>query len=596
MSFDALNAEQKEAVTTCYSNVLVLAGAGSGKTRTLIERVAWLIEQGASGHEIVCATFTRAAAGEMRARLEARIGESEARKVTLSTLHGLGLRLLSSYGHCIGLRRGKLTVLGPLETNILLQHEGEKLGLYSKGKWRHGKKALDAVFSQIEAGATVDPDSPYMPLVRGFVSACRACNTLPYYGLIHGLVEMIKKGLVSEFTNWKYMLVDEVQDLDPMQWNAVSAFRDYDGSEIFAVGDLSQSIYSFRGAVPQYLQSLVDGGYFHLYKLQNNYRSNAIIVQAANQLIAHNKKHTVLQMQPMHGAGEPTEAVFSMDSHNLADYISTMPREGTVAVLCRNNRMLDKISDELTALGIEHRRVGKRTTELHSPLFVKANAALKCFANPFDDVAFLLAHKGLRLTAGEYSEYCQAALENDTSAFQEFIRADAERASTLPTGETRVSEALDWFASGQYEFDPEDGESGAYLTWLRAYIDQNPLSSVSEYLDWVALADVQDELTVDDPDDAGLLLMTCHASKGLEFPTVIIAGCNDGVMPSKQALKLGEEGIEDERRLMYVAVTRAKNRLILAIRPQMPSGIYEASRAHLEPPSRFLAEMGILSE
>lgn len=596
MSFDVLNSEQQAAVTTCDSSVLVLAGAGSGKTRTLIERVAWLIEHGASGHEIVCATFTRAAAGEMRARLEARIGEREASKVTLSTLHGLGLRLLSRYGHCIGLRRGKLTVLGPLETITLLEHEGEKLGLYAKGKWRHGKKALDAIFSQVETGEAVDADSPYLPLAKSFASACRACNTLPYYGLIHGLVEMIDRGLVSEFTNWKYMLVDEVQDLDPMQWRAVSKFRDYDGSEVFAVGDLSQSIYSFRGAVPQFLQKLVDGGYFRLYKLQNNYRSDGAIVRGANRLIAHNKLHTVLEMQPMREEVVSIETAFDMDSRSLAEYISKTPQFGTVAVLCRNNRMLDKLSNELTALGIVHRRVGKRTTELHSPLFVKANAALKCFANPFDDVAFLLAHKGLRLSAQEYSEYCQAALENDTSAFQEFIRGDAERASTLPTGETKVSEALDWFASGLYEFDPEDGECGSYLTWLRAYIDQNPISSVSEYLDWVALADVQDELTADDPDDAGLLLMTCHASKGLEFPTVIISGCNEGVMPSKQALKLGEQGIEDERRLMYVAVTRAKDRLILAIRPQMPSGIYEASKAHLEPTSRFLAEMGIPTE
>lgn len=343
-----------------YSNVLVLAGAGSGKTRTLIERVAWLIEHGASGHEIVCATFTRAAAGEMRSRLEGRISEREASKVTLSTLHGMGLHLMSRYGHCIGLRRGKLTVLGPLETITLLEHEVEKLALYSKGKWRHGKKALDAVFSQVEAGVPVDPGSPYMPLIKSFASACRACNTLPYYGLIHGLVEMIQQGFVCEFTNWKYMLVDEVQNLDQMQWQAVSSFRDYDGLEIFAVGDLSQSIYSFRGAVPGYLQSLVDGGYFHLYKLQNNYRSNALIVQEANRLIAHNKQHIILEMQPMHSVGEPTETVFNMDSHNLAKYISTMPREGTVALLCRNNRMLVKISDELTALGIEHRRVGSR--------------------------------------------------------------------------------------------------------------------------------------------------------------------------------------------------------------------------------------------
>ena len=186
-----LNPEQQTAVLADEKRVLVLAGAGSGKTRTLVERVAHLMENGVSGYEIVCTTFTRAAAGEMRARLEARIGR-EARKVTVSTFHGLGLGLLKRYGQHIGLRYGALTVYTPLETDIMLRHCGELLGLYAKGKWKHGKRELDAFMAAIERGE--NEESPYTPLRTAFEAACRQNNALPYYGLIHGLAQLAAEG------------------------------------------------------------------------------------------------------------------------------------------------------------------------------------------------------------------------------------------------------------------------------------------------------------------------------------------------------------------------------------------------------------------
>ena len=147
-----LNPEQQTAVLADEKRVLVLAGAGSGKTRTLVERVAHLMENGVSGYEIVCTTFTRAAAGEMRARLEARIGR-EARKVTVSTFHGLGLGLLKRYGQHIGLRYGALTVYTRWKRTSCSALRGTA-GLYAKGKWKHGKRELDAFRPQSSAGKT----------------------------------------------------------------------------------------------------------------------------------------------------------------------------------------------------------------------------------------------------------------------------------------------------------------------------------------------------------------------------------------------------------------------------------------------------------
>ena len=444
-----LNAEQQAAVLADEKRVLVLAGAGSGKTRTLVERVAYLMENGASGYEIVCTTFTRAAAGEMRARLEARIGR-EARKVTVSTFHGLGLGLLKRYGHHIGLRYGNLTVYTPLEMEALLQHCGEMLGLYVKGKWKHGKKPLDAMFAAMEReGRKPKPEHVYAPLLRAFESACLQNNALPYYGLIRGLVELAEAGKVREYTNWKYLLVDEVQDLDPMQWRALNAILEHtEGSELYAVGDISQSIYGFRGAVPEHLQSLISAGELTVYELRSNYRSAPAIVKAANNLIRHNTSHRVLEMQAIRPAQKdaPRALVLARgaDSAGLAELLAVCEWEFPPVVLCRNNRMLDKISEELSARNVPHKRIGKRTSALHSPLFVKANAALKCIVNPFDETAFLLTHKGLGVEADFFARLRLTAADTDCSCFQIFRDEMSEEVRQfLPSADSPVTEARD---------------------------------------------------------------------------------------------------------------------------------------------------------
>lgn len=587
MSFADLNQEQQAAVLASEKSVLVLAGAGSGKTRTLVERVAHLIEHGASGYEIVCTTFTRAAAGEMRARLEARIGR-EAYKVTVSTFHGLGLGLLKQYGHLIGLRYGNLTVYTPLETETLLQHCGEQLGLYTKGKWKHGKKALEDMLAALERnGETTGTALPYFPVLQAFETACRQNNALPYYWLIHGLVELAEAGKVREFTNWKYLLVDEVQDLDRMQWRAVNAIiENTEGAELYAVGDLSQSIYGFRGAAPEYLQSLIDADTLTVYELRSNYRSSPAIVNSANSLIRNNTSHRVIEMQAMREEEHSALShLTNADSATLAEFIAREEWPFPPVVLCRNNRMLDKLSRELATRDVPHKRIGNRTTALHSPLFVKANAALKCIANPFDETAFLLAHKGFFFDAQAYAGLRVMAAEQGKSCFEVYRECLSVQAlATFPAESSTMQEALSWFKSTEgYAFDPADGDSLEFCQWLEDFIGQYPTATILEYLDWLALVDVQDEMPAKD-EEVGVLLMTCHASKGLEFPCVIVAGCNEGVMPSKQAAKLGEAGIEDERRLMYVAVTRAMRKLILAVRPEREN--------FGERPSRFLAELG----
>ena len=514
MSLDDLNAEQRAAVLAPEDRVLVLAGAGSGKTRTLVERVAHMLEHGASGYEIVCVTFTRAAAAEMRNRLKNSIGR-EAGKITVSTFHGLGLALLKKYGQHIGLRYGRLTVYTPLETDALLEHCGEMLGLFSKGKWKPGKRDLDAFMAALERGESDEAlrESPYAPLRAAFEAACLQNNALPYYGLVQGLVKLAEAGIVRQYTSWQHFLVDEVQDMDKMQWEALRLMLMREGASLFAVGDIAQSIYSFRGAVPHYLQSLIEAGKLAVYELRSNYRSMPDIVRMANDLIRHNASHRTIEMQPV--ATQDSPAVLcapDMNSAALADQLVREKAAGT-AVLCRNNRMLDKLSRELAARGAPHLRIGRSTDDLRSPLFVRANALLKCIVNPYDETAFLLAHRALGITAPQYANIRVTAAAEGKSSFtvyQENLTID--ELSVFPPEDATVAQARDFFAGEHsYHFDPADGDRENYLDWLAAYATAHPDNSIADYLDWIALADAQDEMPAGDlrPD---LVLMTCHGA------------------------------------------------------------------------------------
>lgn len=584
-----LNTEQQAAVLAPENRVLVLAGAGAGKTRTLVERVAHLIEErGASPYEIVCTTFTRAAAGEMRERLLKRIGP-KANRVTVNTFHGIGLSLLKRYGSHIGLRHGHLSVYTSFETDTLLDSVAEDLGVLKRGKWSPARRTLQAMFDLYEqTGVEPDETNPGYEVFRSFYHRCRECHAMPYAGLVHGLVALAEMGKVKEYTNWKYFLIDEVQDLDAMQWRCINALMHAEGSELYCVGDISQAIYCWRGAVPEYLQSMIDTGGLSIYTLRNNYRSATAIVKAANSLIANNHSHTVLEMQPMvEGSPLSCRWLAGRDSAGLADFIVSHGFKYPPTILCRNNRMLDKLSMELEVRGVEHKRIGKRTGLLHSPLFAKFHAALKSICNHFDNTSFMLARKGFGLTVESDYRYIRlAAAQSGQSHMDTFIlRQTPETLAAMPKEDTHMDTVAEWLKRGGYVTDMADGDWSTIYIWLCDWAIKHPSAAVEEYLDWLALVDVADEMPAK-TEEPTMLLMTCHAAKGLEFPVVIVFGANEGIMPSKQAIRGGSLAIEDERRLMYVAATRAQKSLVLAVRPQPEDSQDEG-------PSRFLAEMGM---
>ena len=291
-----LDPQQKKAVITESKKVLVISGAGSGKTRVLTERIAYLIEQKkVSPYEILAFTFTRRAAGEMNSRLENRI-EGKAHKVTMSTMHALGLNMIHKFGETIGLRNKTVTVYSEWEESYLLKEVAIELGIFKKTWKIPKKKVIDPMFAAYyERGIEPTRFDPGYGLFKAFIHRCKENNALTYGALLIGLEMLIPT--MAKYLHYRHILVDEVQDIDPLQWQIINKLCAAFNASLFTVGDIDQSIYSFRGAVPEYLIEHQDK--FNIYRIETNYRSDAYIVQGANNLISHNQDRLEKTMRPL---------------------------------------------------------------------------------------------------------------------------------------------------------------------------------------------------------------------------------------------------------------------------------------------------------
>ena len=269
-----LDKQQYATVHTESEKALVLAGADSGKTRVLTERIGHLIENcKVSPFEIVAITFTRKAAGEMKERLANRI--QGAHKLTVGTMHRVALRMIQQFGDQIGLKSKQTTVYSECEASYLLREVAMDLGIYNGKSWKVPKKDIDRVFANYyEHGQRPAEENSVNGLFKTFMARCRENNSLTYGGLLIGFEMLIPT--IARFKKWRHILVDEVQDIDPLQWRIINDLVEATGASLFCVGDDSQSIYSFRGAVPEYL--IEHQNEFDIYQLQSNYRSLPPIV------------------------------------------------------------------------------------------------------------------------------------------------------------------------------------------------------------------------------------------------------------------------------------------------------------------------------
>ena len=586
-----LSAQQSAAVHTDAPRALVLAGAGSGKTRVLTERIATLIEQrGASPYEICAFTFTRKAAGEMRDRLERRIGPA-ANHVTMGTMHAVALERLKRHGEMIGLRPQALTVYNEWETGFLLRDVCTEIGALKGSAWKIKKGDIDAMFSAYYATGQEPPlDDPAYPVFRAFLARCHENNALTYGALLTGLRLLLPR--IKSFLGYKYVLVDEVQDLDPLQWLLVNDLCAATGAELFVVGDVDQSIFEWRGACPEYL--LEHAEEFAVYPMEANYRSAALVVAAANNLIARNRHRIHKTMTAARPSGPSVQVAKDLDSAGVARFVSSLLLDDnnapeSCAVLARNHGLLRKLSQEFKKRGVPHTYVGEKTALSNREEFRRFVSVLKLLVNPYDNFAFLLAFEALGLDRLGYRALREDAVRAGRSHYQEWLNgADGAAVASDMKAITKsgsLHDALERAQDMAWPFNPEP-----LAEEIESWAADRPDAKITAYLDWLATVDVQDEIPAD---SQGVTLATVHAAKGLEWPVVIVAGCNEDILPSKQAIASGD--IEAERRLAYVAWTRAEDMLVLAVRPVMTVKPLRngKTRTYMNPASRFIGESGL---
>lgn len=393
---------------------------------------------------------------------------------------------------------------------------------------------------------------------------------------------------MAKYLKIKHILVDEIQDIDPLQWTVIREMETAFGARLFCVGDLDQSIYEFRGAVPKYL--LEHQNEFDIYRLSQNYRSRASIVEVANKLISNNVDRLPMTMVATRqdAFSEAGKSPFvnhviikkSMDSEALREYVGKTPKGQPITVLARNHSLLIKLSQLLEEAHIEHRYIGKETALTNSEEFRRFHAFLKLIVNPFDSFSFLLIKDIIGLSTSEYAQIRQSAADEGKSHFHIWKKSKESKNGEWfnNQGDNLIECIYPLAFSFGLPFDVTN-----IMAFIEKYAADRRDPTVQEYLDWLATIDIQDEMT---EDYEGLTLMTIHACKGLEFDTVIVAGCNEEILPSKQSIR--DNDIESERRLIYVAMTRAKNNLVLTIRPETKE---INGRIYNNPGSRFIKEI-----
>lgn len=654
---DDLNPAQREAVSAAPGDYLVLAGAGSGKTRVLTHRIGWLLEvEHVSPWSILAVTFTNKAAAEMRARTQALVGEGP-RGLTIGTFHGIAHRLLRRHW-----REAKLPetfqILDADDQQRLVKRTIQGLGIdEARFPPRQASWFINSAKDEGKRPEMIDAGGN--PLARTLVDiyvayerACQRAGLVDFAELLlraHELWLHDEVLLAHYRERFRHLLIDEFQDTNTLQYAWIRVLAGQTG-HVFVVGDDDQAIYGWRGARVENVQHFLrDFPKAKTIRLEQNYRSTANILGAANAVIAHNPSRLGKQLWTADAAGDPIAVYAAYNEQDEARFVIERIREhlraghspSEVAILYRSNaqsrnfeeqlvqhkiayrvyggqRFFDRaeIKDALAYLrliGNRHddaaferavntppRGIGDRTLDLlrararrtdtslwesalaeltDSTLAARAKNALRAFLALIDE----MAKDCLAATPGDVSddpairadEPLPLAEQMDHAIVRSGLREYHEKDKTSAEARTENLDELVNVAS-RFERSPEDVEAG--LSELAAFLSHAALEAgESQGESWQECVQ----------------LMTLHSAKGLEFPLVFLVGLEDGLFPSHKSLE--EPGrLEEERRLAYVGITRARKHLVLCYA--------ESRRMHgmemLGRPSRFLGEIpsGLLHE
>jgi DNA helicase-2/ATP-dependent DNA helicase PcrA len=632
---EGLNPEQRRAAETTEGALLVLAGAGSGKTRVLTHRIAYLI--GACGippESILAVTFTNKAAGEMRARVEKLLGP-EASQVWLSTFHSLCVRILRrEIGH-LGLSRG-FAIYDKGDAHTLVKEAMRRAGLDPKQEeprrieWRIDQWKNSGVGPAEAHDGAVDFEARraaeiYLVYQRLLVDA----NALDFGDLLLRTVDLFERfpGVLSHYRRrWQYVMVDEYQDTNRVQYRLVRQLAD-EHRNLCVVGDVDQSIYGWRGAdIRNILDFESDYPEAAVVRLERNYRSTQSILAGASGVVENNLERRERSLIAEREGGDPIVVHAAPGDRDEAQWVvrqilSAQRSEGrplgSFAIFYRTNAQSRLFEDELLKYNLPHIVVGG--VRFYERAEVKdALAWLRLLVNPADAVSLrrvvarpargigrgtleradaIARERGVTLLEGLRAFAAGAGGRAGSSAkgFLELVDGLAAELPRCGVGEAlaRVLDRSGTLAALEREGGPEAESrlenlrellrAGEDFDRANAELPDEERSEIELFLDQVALvADVD----FYDRRDECVSLMTVHTAKGLEFPVVFVAGLEEGIFPHAGALR-DERGIEEERRLCYVAMTRAQDRLFLSwARERHRFG----SRSY-GTPSRFLSEI-----
>jgi DNA helicase-2/ATP-dependent DNA helicase PcrA len=645
---DALNPEQREAVLHTRGPLLILAGAGSGKTRVITSRVAHLIGDGhAEPHEVLAVTFTNKAAEEMRARVEGLLG-SDCSRTWVSTFHALCARLLRREAPAIGLSRD-FVIYDSSDQLTVVKQALKELHIDDSfiqpraalSRISHAKNRMEGPDAIAAAAGWNRRDEQIAKVYDFYLKALKECNALDFDDLLLKTVDLFEQServRTKYSTQFRFVMVDEYQDTNRPQYLLIRRLAETHRN-LCVVGDPDQSIYKWRGAdLRNILDFEEDFGDATIIKLERNYRSTQIILDAASAVISQNRNRKDKHLWTDRKGGDRITYFRGGDELEEADFITRTARtaladdvDAMVAVLYRTNAQSRTIEDALMREGVAYKVIGG--VRFYERKEIKdALAYMRLVINPHDDVSLRRVinvpargigkgvmeavenlgpptdHHDLPLLAAGLAPAIAAnslwarivrgleerAFPNRASqslaVFRDLIVQLTEVARTEPVS-FAIGKMLDQsgYLQDLREDRSEDSESrienlAELVSAAREYESREAEPALGGFVDRLSLLSDADEEA--GSRDARVWMMTLHSAKGLEFPVVVLAGLEEGLFPHSRSSEDVEE-LEEERRLCYVGMTRARSKLVLtgAARRRI-FGEYQNSE-----PSRFIDEV-----
>lgn len=604
-----LNDEQRCAVQAPLKPALVLAGAGSGKTRVLVHRIAWLCEvEKVSPGAVIAVTFTNKAANEMRTRIES-LTNLPVRGMWIGTFHGLCTRFLRLHHEHVGLENS-FQILDAQDQLRLVRRITNRLEL-DEEKWPP-KQTQWFINQQKEAGRRSDAvqedgdpkNDQMLNIYREYEKICRSIGVVDFTELLLATHELLRDNteLLQHYQmRFKHILVDEFQDTNQLQyaWLRVLAGTTM---PIFAVGDDDQSIYGWRGAcvenINNFKKDLAD---VQVFRLERNYRSTETILNAANALIENNQSRMAKRLWTQDRQGQPIQLFAAFNEREEASFVVSCLQAWQeqrhalkeAAVLYRSNAQSRIIESALASSNIPYRVYGGLRF-FERAVIKNALAYLRLISHPSDDSSFerIINYptRGIgQRTLALLREHARSANCNLWSAGTQLIKAEAlssraraslsaffeliselsQQSKTLALDKqvAQVAELLikhlqkKLTEAAQSDIENLEELVVAAQQFSKQWTpeDEDSLNELDAFLSYAALESGDEEAQADED---YVQLMTLHSAKGLEFPMVIITGLEEGLFPHDRSLE-SQSGLEEERRLCYVGITRAAERLIL---------------------------------